>query len=280
MPSVGTDRSKELEIDRAWIQHDPERARITPAILRELRAFKRDIGITAATIEAVLKRDDLTQFLIEPLVRRRGMARRRQLEELRRTLPGAHAKISFKNILEIAWLSPTAPIIANPVGGEAQDCILACFLVAWPPTPQCLQCHRAWALEVPDHAAARLLQRAPETDLRTALFEASLAFLSADAAAVTPHVGAGSTVYIPAGLGAFACNIVGAQTADGRRYIYARAGTWITEEMRAPNQVLLPLAAAAEQTVALALWRWNEVGDAILPSVGMSLSPSRVRHSG
>jgi hypothetical protein len=84
MPSVGTDRSKELEIDRAWIQHAPERARIPPAVLRELRAFKRDIGLTAGTIEAVLKQDDLTQFLIEPLVRRRGMHRRRLLEDLRR----------------------------------------------------------------------------------------------------------------------------------------------------------------------------------------------------
>jgi hypothetical protein len=90
MPSVGIDHSKQLEIDRAWIQHDPERARITPAAYRELRAFKRDIGLTAATIEAVLKRDDLTQSLIEPLVRRRGMHRQRRLTELRRTFPTAN----------------------------------------------------------------------------------------------------------------------------------------------------------------------------------------------
>ena len=41
------------------------------------------------------------------------------------------------------------------------------------------------------------------------------------------------------------------RTKDGRRYIYARAWTSITEAMRGPDQVLLPRAATAE----LALWR-------------------------
>ena len=81
------------------------------------------------------------------------------LVELRRLLPAANVKIAYKSILEISWLSPTAPIIANPQHqGEQQDCVLVSYLIAWPPTARSIVAHSAWAAEIPDHAAARLLQ--------------------------------------------------------------------------------------------------------------------------
>jgi hypothetical protein len=101
----------------------------------------------------------LTQSLVEPILRKRGIARQRKLAELRRLLPAANVKIAYKSILEISWLSPTAPIIANPQHqGEQQDCGLVSYLIAWPPTARSIVAHSAWAAEIPDHAAARLLE--------------------------------------------------------------------------------------------------------------------------
>jgi hypothetical protein len=40
MSSVDIDpRAKEIELDRAWIQHEPERAGISQEIMRKLRVF-------------------------------------------------------------------------------------------------------------------------------------------------------------------------------------------------------------------------------------------------
>jgi len=282
MPTIDTDRIKENEIARAWIQHDPNRALIPFAIQRQLRAFKNTISTTAAIIEELLKNDDLTIGLIKPLVHRRGVARQRLLNELRHQLPGANIRISHKDVLEISWLTPTKSIVLDPKGSENQDVILCCFLLAWPPAPKALQVHRAWAVEIPDHASGRLLQRDPQVDLRSALFEAGLNFLAADASAVAPHVGENRSIYLTAAHGAFPATVIGAGTKDGsRRYIYARAGTWITDAMRGPDQALLPRAMPADATVALALWRWADGGlsgadraKLLLPDLDMGLPPA------
>jgi hypothetical protein len=248
---------KDSEIERAWLIHEPARAEIPAEQWRKLRAFKRDIAVTAGVIEGILKNEKLAQSLVEPIVRKRGIGRQRKLTELRRLLPAANVKIAYKSILEISWLSPTAPIIANPQHqGEQQDCTLICYFLAWPRTAHSIAAHSAWAAEIPDHAAARLLQRSPRPpDLRAVLFEAGLAFLAAAADAVVPHVGTDSSVYLPAGDGAFAASIVGAKTTNGQKhFIYARAGTWLSAAMLKPDQIPLPRAATPEQTVALGLW--------------------------
>jgi hypothetical protein len=66
---------------------------------------------------------------------------------------------------------------------------------AWTRCNRSVTCHSAWAAEVPDHAAARFLQRAAKADLRDALFAAGLAFLAADAATVVPLVGQDTSMY-------------------------------------------------------------------------------------
>jgi hypothetical protein len=79
---------------------------------------------------------------------------------------------------------------------------------------------------MPDHAAARLLQCAPQVDPRAA-YEAGLAFLAGDASVAAPLIGRETSIYLPtSGLGAFLCNVIGGQTRDQqRRYIFAGAGT-------------------------------------------------------
>lgn len=101
----------------------------------------------------------------------------------------------------------------------------------------------------------------PTADLRAALFEAGLAFLAADAETVVPLVGTERSIYLPAASGAFAATVIGAKTPNGQRhFIYARTHTYLSAAMLKPDQVMLPRAASAEGTVALALWRWRRHG--------------------
>jgi hypothetical protein len=122
-----------------------------------------------------------------------------------------------------------------------------------------LRIHSAWSTEVPNHGLTRFLGRAPTADLRSALFESALAFASADAAIVSPLAGTDTTIYLPAGPGAFVGQVISGQTLTGGKYIYARARTWIPTEWMREDQTLLP-RAQPEDTVALKLWAWADSG--------------------
>jgi hypothetical protein len=106
---------------------------------------------------------------------------------------------------------------------------------------------------VPDHAAGRYLQRAgDDADLKAALFQAANNFYAADMAAVSPHVGRGTDIYLPAGDGVFVCTVVGAKSGDSN-FLYARAATWIDGTMLRPDQVPLAQAETADKSVAAIL---------------------------
>jgi hypothetical protein len=273
---------KDKEVEAAWLIHEPERAAIPADVWRQLRAWKRGLLATAAVIETLLKKEKLAQ-IIEPAIRKRGVGRQRKLVDLRKKLPGANIRISHKDILEISWLSPKRAILADPQHhGETQDCTLVCFMIAWPPTPRTIQAHSAWALEVSDHAAARMLQRVPTADLRSALFDAGLTFVTADANTMARLIGTQTSIYLPtaSGAGAFAATCIGAKTLDGQRHFtYARTHTFLSALMLRPDQVMLPRAASPEETVALALWRWADDG-MVVPTFTKGNATGPVRRSG
>jgi hypothetical protein len=178
----------------------------------------------------------------------------RLFKTLRRTFPFAEIKIVDGDILEIGWLAPSPPIIADPKEpGERQECTLVCYCVAWP-SPFGIRLCSAWSLSVEDHAAGRYLQREGEdADFKNALFAAANHFYSADAAEVAPHVGVNTDVYLPAKGGAFICTVVGARSSGGNRFLYARAATWVEEEKLYTDQIPLPKARSEEESVAALL---------------------------
>jgi hypothetical protein len=96
------------------------------------------------------------------------------------------------------------------------------------------------------------LQRSGSDDLKAALLAAGHAFMAAHCL-VLDQVNAETSIYLPAGPGAFAATIVGA-SAGTRRYVYARARTWVHNNMLGQDQCLLAPAANPEDTVAFALW--------------------------
>jgi hypothetical protein len=256
---VGALMRKPIEIERAWEQHEPRRAVVASETVRALRAFKPSIAPTADKIAALLKDNNRLHRLVTSSVRRRGVARQRLIQSISRELPDAQVRIAQKEILEITWLKPSTHTLADPQGGEAQDCILVCFLLAWP-EERSISLWSQWSVEIPDHAAARFIQRAGAGGLRNALFEAGLGFMRADASVITRHGGRGTTIYLPAGRGAFVCKvIVGKSAASGRKYVFARAGTWLSRDMLGADQVLLPAATDPNQTVAIVLWRCRDI---------------------
>jgi hypothetical protein len=121
-----------------------------------------------------------------------------------------------------------------------------------------------WALEIADHAAARLLQRSDHADLRRAAETAALAFVAADAKVVTPLIGKPTSIYLPTGSGAFAATVIGGMTQTGKARIYARCRTCVPASWLNADQQFLPRATDVEQTVALDLWHWDKIGLPVL----------------
>jgi hypothetical protein len=248
----------ERDIERAWLRHQPERDRIPTEIWRKLRLFKKQFEPTSAKIKAALSDEAVLRSLVEQCCNRRGMARQRILADTRRRFPGAQVKIAHKDVLEISWLAPSPAVIASPKDhGEAQDCTLVCYAVAYPTPPFGIRLCSAFSLEVPDHAGGRYLQRdlqraGEHVDFRTALFEAANHFYAADIGSVQPHVGRGTDIYLPAGGGMFVCTVIGARSGTAF-FLYARAGTWIDGTMLRDDQRPLLNAESAEKSVAALL---------------------------
>ncbi len=254
------------EIERSWAQHRPE---VPAAVWRQLRALKRELAPTATRIETMLGDDRLIRDLLFPLSKRRGIHRQRLLNDFRRALPGAEVAISHQSMVEAVWLSPSSAIIADALGGEAQNCLLANYLLAHPDF-HIWNVRAAWALEISDHAASRFLQRAQKCDLRTAALSAARAFAAADAASVPTR----TTIYLPAGPGCFVGHAIEGTTPSKRRYVYMRARTWIPAAWMRKDQLPLPAAAEPEKTVALALWRWDG-----RPKPALRLPPHTEEHA-
>jgi hypothetical protein len=204
-------------------------------------------------IKAALADEAWLHPLVAQCCCRRGMARQRVLAGVRRSFPGATMKIAHKDILEISWLAPSPPVIANPKDpSERQPCTLVCYCVAWP-TPFGISVRAAFSFEVPDHAGGRYLQRAGDNaDFRSALFETASNFYGADLGAVTPHVRRGTSIHLPAGCGAFVCTVIGARSGTSS-FLFARAATWVDGTMLRADQTPLPQAEAADKSVAALL---------------------------
>jgi len=247
------DTSLTREIERAWLQHEPQRNAIPQEIWRQLRQLKRTLEPTSKKIKTTLQDEASLRSLVVQCTRRRGKARQRLLKDNRNAFPDAQIKVVHGNILEISWLTPSPPVLADPKDrSQRQDCTLASFCVAWPTLSGIRLCS-AWSLEVPDHAGGRYLQRAGnDADFRSALFEAGNHFYAADVAAVSPHIGRNTDIYLPAGGGCFVCTCIGARSG-ANKFVYARAATWIDETMLRPDQVPLPKAETADRSVAALL---------------------------
>ena len=126
--------------------------------------------------------------------------------------------------------------------GEAQDAIIVRYGFAWIEHKLALYGYEAFSIEVPDHALARLMQRAPGINLPRVLEEAQDQFFAADVATVSRHVSDDTSLYLRAGPGLLICRALHGHTPKGIEFSFAQARTWIGDSMVRPDQI--PIAPA------------------------------------
>jgi hypothetical protein len=242
---------KRREVEAAWRAHDPWQGRVPFDAKCRLVDFKRALTASAQRIERHLSPHDR---LLADCIQRRGLSRQRALAALRAALPGA-VVTGTKDCIEVRWLAPRSHLIIDTEHpGELQDGVCVHIALLWREPDGAVTFHLNYLLEVPDHACARFLQRAPAADLHAALFEAASAFTAADEQDVSFALVKRETIYLISGPGCFACDVIAGRIKDsGKRLVFARARTWLNDEMLEQAQTPLKPAPTPDCTVAAML---------------------------
>jgi hypothetical protein len=126
-----------------------------------------------------------------------------------------------------------------------------------------LTAYEAFTLEAPDHALARMLQRAPGTDIKVALHQAHHAMFKASAQAVSRHVEEQTRLYLPCGPGLLVCEALRASTPSGLVYVFCRGRTWISDDMVRPDQqpiIAAPTGIQSQLTI-MTMMALEQAGD-------------------
>jgi hypothetical protein len=239
---------KRREVEAAWRAHDPWQGRVPFEAKCRLAEFKRALTVSAQRIERHLSPHDR---LLADCIRRRGLSRQRALIALRTALPGA-VVTGTKDCIEVRWLAPREHLIVDTEHpGELQSGICCHIALLWREPDGAVTFHLNYLLETPDHAVARFLQRAPAADLQAALFEAASSFTAADEQDVSFALVKRETIYLISGPGAFAADVIAGKIKDsGKRLVFARARTWLADEMLEQEQLPLKPAPAPQCSVA------------------------------
>jgi hypothetical protein len=242
------DPRKRRQIESAWRQHDPWQGRVTFEAKCRLADCKRDLTPAAQRIEQHLSPHDR---LLAACIKRRGLSRQRALTALRSALPGA-VVTGRRDCIEVRWLAPREHLIVDTDDpGELQSGICVHIALLWREPNGSGTFHLNYLLEVPDHACARFLQRAPAANLHAALFEAANAFTAADQEDVALALVHRDTIYLSSGPGVFACDVIAGKIKDSdKRLVFARARTWLNDAMLEQAQTPLKPAPTADCTVA------------------------------
>jgi hypothetical protein len=194
-------RTRDREVERARLQHDSARSKIPNEAWRALRIFKRSLIPLAARVGVASDDRKRIKALMYDHSRKGDVGRVRTFARIKHHFHPACVERLQKGILW-SWLEPRGAMLIDPKDeGESQDAILVRYGLAWVVKKRELVGYEAFTLEAPDHALARMLQRAPGTDIREALHQAHHALFQASAQAVGRHVEEQTRLYLPCGPG-------------------------------------------------------------------------------
>jgi hypothetical protein len=237
---------RERQIERAWIKHDPSRAKIPQEAWRALRNFKKQIAPQAARVAVASAARDRIKGLMADYSRKGDVGRQRTFAKLKHHFYPATVERLKAGILW-SWLEPRSAMLADPNDpGEEQNAILTRYGLVWVRRKREFLGYQAFSLEIPDHCTGRMLQRSPGLDIRAALHEAHHALFQASSEVITAHVVDGAPFYLPCAEGLLICSALRADTRTGTRFVFGRARTWIAANMLGPDQY--PIAAAPTAT--------------------------------
>jgi hypothetical protein len=230
----------EWQLEKSWAQHDPSRLKIPHEAWRGLRNFKRLIVPQHDRVATACASQAMLQKLMLDFTRKHGLGHARAFAKLTNYLRPAAVERLRTGILW-TWLQPRGCILADSDDpGEQQDAILVRYGIGW--GKRTLVCYLAFSLEIPDHCLARMIQRAPRTDLHAALRQAHHWYFAADAEIVSRHADEGSAFYLPCGPGLLIAEALRARTSK-YFFVYGRCRTWISNELARADQ--RPIVAAA-----------------------------------
>jgi hypothetical protein len=235
-------RVRESQIERGWLAHEPDRAKVPLEVWRKVRTFKRTIAPIADRLDAAWTDRDLLKGLLYDYACKGDVGRARALAKLRKHFPLATITFPRQGIMW-SWLAPRGCMLIDPKDeSEEQDCILLRYGFAWIERKRELNGYEAFSIEVPDHATARLLQRAPDVNLPRVLMQAQDEFFLASVATVSRHIAHNVPLYLRCGPGLLICQAIDGRPPSGINYWFARARTWISDSMIRLDQI--PIAPA------------------------------------
>jgi hypothetical protein len=116
---------REREVDRAWIEHDPSRARIPSEAWRALRRYKAGIAADAARIMAASEATPRLRALLIAVFHKGTLAKQkvRAIERLRNYVAPAVLTVTDDAMIW-AWPEPRGTIIINDDPAKKKDCVV------------------------------------------------------------------------------------------------------------------------------------------------------------
>ncbi len=242
--------AREREIEAAWRRHEPLRGRVPFAARRAAQAFRDGLAGDAEKIKRTYASPPF-RVLLHDWALKKGIGCETARQKIVRLLaPGAVDVVAAS--LRLLWLEPRGPMVMLDDPRFKQDCVLVVGALVQRTTRKNVSVTSFPVLEVPDHALARLFDRAPNVNVRNALLEAASAFLAADLEAVRLQ---GATLCLPTTGGLLLSEAINLKDLNGEQRLVARATTFITFEMAEPDQRPIQAAVDPAQSVLAAVAR-------------------------
>ena len=170
--------AREREIERAWRQHEPERAKVPLEARRQAKAFRDRIAPDADKIKAAYQSQPLRD-LLNDWARKSAVWRNRAIRKIKQALAPA-AVDDAGGALIVAWLQAHERfvLVDSPTFGQSGIVISAAHISR---AGRDIRESSFPVLEAPQHALARMFERSSShIDAAQALHEAAACFLAAD----------------------------------------------------------------------------------------------------
>jgi hypothetical protein len=231
--------AREREVEVAWRQHEPLRARVPLAARRAATAFREGLADDADKIKRTYQSPSFRTVLHDWALKK-GIGRETARLKILHTFTPAFVD-DIGGALRLLWLEPRGPMVLVDDPRFKQDCVLVIGAHVKRVGRKNVSVTSFPVLEVPDHALARTFERSPDVNAREALIDAACAFLTADVETARLR---GKTLCLPAANGLILTEALLLKDLRYEPRLVARATTFITSAMAEPDQ--RPVIAAAD----------------------------------
>jgi hypothetical protein len=238
-----------FEIERAWREHEPLRARVPNSVRVKTRALITAVAHDGEQILSVCQ-EPLLHAIVTDWRCKKKVGKQRAFMKLVSLLAPSRIREDRESLVVISLMAYGSNVAAAHMR-YAQDAISVLVLRLGK------SFRPALALEVPFHALARIIERGAMTPVaaQAAIHEAAERFLAADHAAMERASSTEESMALPAGSGLLLGEVIALRDADFDHIIgnplrlFHRARTWIPLRDAMANQKPPPPASDAAASV-------------------------------